>query len=265
MNNPMADDLFEIYGNQIELSSIKNYRLRQVEFLLRPVYAERQVIKKGILGRNSVETRIEFAQMEYYAAVIDETKYKNAIEEQVPFNMAEAVVKTVVEGVTGVVNAIFGSNQRKKIVYHLMSAAERSFYRSYEDIPAVLVRYDGKRSEVFRNDELYSKLGEPIAPTIEKIPAMEIITNNGAYLFFGKGIQLKDIEGDYERLKRAFEIQKQRKLEQQKNGNIFNTLFGWMSPQNLPDKQASVDAGEAGKKLPEAVENKDSTSGLDGK
>ena len=31
-------------------------------------------------------------------------------------------------------------------------------------------------------------------------------------------------------------------------------------PQNLPDKQAAVDTGEAGKTLPEAVENKDNTN-----
>lgn len=247
MNNPMADDLFEIYGNQIELSSIKNYRLRQMDYLLRPVYVERQAVKKVMLGRTTIETSIQFAKMEYYAAVIDETKYKNAVEEQVPFNMAEAVVKTVVEGLTGAVNAIFGGGQRKKIVYHLMNAAERSFYRSYEDIPAVLVRYDGKRSEVFRNDELYSKLGEPIAPTIEKIPALEIETNTGKYLFFGNGIHLKSIENDYQRLKLAFEEERQKKLAaQQNNGGILGFLFGKpQQKQALPEQQASLKIGEA--------------------
>lgn len=254
MNNPMANDLFEIYGTQIELSSIKNYRLRQVEYLLRPVYAERQYVNKGLFGKANMTSKIEFAQMEYYAAVIDETKYKNAVEEQVPFNMAEAVVKTVVEGIGGVVNAIFGGNQRKKIVYHLMSASERTFYRSYEDIPAVLVRFDGKRSEVFRNDELYSKLGEPIAPTIEIIPALEIETTTGKYLFFGKGIMLKNIEGDYERLKSAFEIEKQKKLEQAQNGNIFNTLFGWINPpKQLPQQNVSLNPAASQDKLPESV------------
>lgn len=256
MNNPMADDLFEIYGTQIELSAIKNYRLRQMEYLLRPVYKEEQCVKKGMLGRSTVETRIVFAQMEYYAAVIDEQKYKNAVEEQVPFNMAEAVVKTVVEGVNGIVSAIFGGGQRKKIVYHLMNAAERMFYRSYEDIPAVLVRYDGKRSEVFRNDELYSKLGEPIAPTIEKIPALEIVTTTGPYLFFGNGIQLKNIEGDYQRLKMAFEREKQKKLEAQKNGGLLGTLFGRPRPQqSLPEQQATMKI-EAGKENATMTEGK---------
>ncbi len=249
MNNPMSDDLFEIYGNQIELSSIKSYRLRQVDYLLRPVYVEKQVVRGGLLGKIGAKTKIEFAQMEYYAAVIDETKYKNAVEEQVPFNMAEAVVKVVVEGIGDVVNTIFGGEQRKKIVYHLLNSAERSFYRSYEDIPAVLVRYDGKRSEVFRNDELYRELGEPIAPTIEKIPALEIITTAGTYIFFGKGIQLKSIESEYERLKSAFELQKQQKLEQAQNGNIFNMLFGWISPQKLPEQSKTINIEKEQKML----------------
>ena len=256
MNNPLADDLFEIYGTQVELSSIKSYRLKQMEYLLRPVYAERQYVSKGMFGKTTITTRIEFVQMEYYAAVIDETKYKNAVEEQVPFNMAEAVVKTVVEGIDGVVNAIFGGNQRKKIVYHLMSASERTFYRSYEDIPAVLIRFDGKRSEVYRNDELYSKLGEPIAPTIEKIPALEIDTNAGKYLFFGKGIMLKNIESDYERLKKAFENEKQKKREQVQNGNIITTLFGWINPsKQLPQQQASIYSDMMQNNLPDSVDN----------
>ena len=246
MNNPMATDLFEIYGTQIELSTIKSYRLRQIDFLMRPVYTERQYVTKGLFGRSNVESRIEFAQMDYYAAVIDETKYKNAVEEQVPQNMVEAVIKYTVEGIGGAINSIFGGNQRKKIVYHLMNAAERSFYRSYEDIPAVLVRQDGKRSEVFRNDELYTKLGEPIAPTIEKIPAIEIVTATGPYLFFGNGIQLKDIEKEYERLKFAFEAEKQKKLEQAKNGNIFNTLFGWISPPAIKNQStAKLNEGQS--------------------
>lgn len=241
MNNPMADDLFEICGTQIELSSIKNYRLKPVEYLLRPVYAERQYESKSFFGKTNLVSRIEFAKMEYYAAVIDETKYKNAVEEQVPFNMAEAVVKTVVEGIGGVVNAIFGGGQRKKIVYHLMSSSERTFYRSYDDIPAVLVRFDGKRSEVFRNDELYLKLGEPIAPTVEKIPALEIETTTGKYLFFGNGIMLKNIESDYERLKGAFEAEKQKKLEQAQNGNILNNLLKrFTPPKRLPQKSDTL-------------------------
>ena len=130
------------------------------------------------------------------------------------------------------------------------------FYRSYEDIPAVLVRYDGKRSEVFRNDELYPKLGEPIAPTIEKIPALEIVTTTGPYLFFGNGIHLKNIEGDYQRLKMAFESEKQKKLEAQKNGGLLGALFGRPRPQqSLPEQQATAKI-EAGKENAAMTEEK---------
>lgn len=162
MNNPYADDIIDIYGTPIQLSTIKEYRLRQIEFILRSLYAERPVKARGLFGK-LVKSVYEFEKMDYYAAVIGETKYKNAIEEHQPKSFVEALGKVTVEAVQGITDALVGGAQHRRIRYRLLNAAGRCFIRSYDDIPAGLARADGKRSDVFRKDELYPLLGEPIA------------------------------------------------------------------------------------------------------
>ena len=67
------------------------------------------------------------------------------------------------------------------------------------------------------NDELYPFLGEPIAPIIEMLPALVIVTNEGNYIFFGNGIHVLDINQEYERLKLAIKIIKEMKLRKKDN------------------------------------------------
>lgn len=234
MNDPYAGDIIDIYGTPIQLSTIKEYRLRQIEFILRPLYAERSIKARGIFAKSG-KVVIEFVKMDYYAAVIGETKYKNAIEEHQPKSFVEALGKVTVEAVQGIAEAVVGGGQHKRIRYRLLNAAGRCFVRSYDDIPAVLARADGKRSDVFRKDELYPLLGEPIAPVIEMVPALEVITTSGPYIFFGNGIQLVNVENEYLRLRVAFESERQARIDRDKTQpNFLANLFGRILPQAQP-------------------------------
>ena len=197
-----------------------------MEFILRPVYIEREKSKWGGLFKKSSDHNIEFYRMEYYAAIIGETRYKNAIEEAKANNVAEAILKATASGVADVIANIAGNKTAKKIKYRLMNPAWRVMTRTMEEIPAVLCRVDGKRSEIYPRDELYPLLGEPIAPTIEMIPALAIKTTNGEYVFFGNGIQVKDIAKEYERLKLAFNAIKELKALKSKEGGLLKNLFG---------------------------------------
>ncbi len=240
MNNPYADDIIDIYGTPIQLSTIKEYRLRQIEFILRPLYAERESSKRNGIFAGLRNRRIEFVKMDYYAGVIGETKYRNAIDEHQPKNFGEALGKVAVEAVQGIADAVIGGGQQKRIRYRLLNAAGRSFVRNYDDIPAVLARADGKRSDVFRKDELYPLLGEPIAPTIEMVPALEIITSAGNYIFFGNGIQLVDVEKEYLRLRIAFENERQARIDRaKKQPTFFADILNRILPQAQP--QAKTD------------------------
>ena len=110
-----------------------------------------------------------------------------------------------------------------------MNASGRVSERTLVEIPAVLIREDGKRSEVFANDELYPVLGEPIAPTIVMVPALFIQSKDGKYIFFGNGIQIEDINQDYERLKMAVryvkEMKKQKSLEKKGNTGLLDGVL----------------------------------------
>ena len=66
-------------------------------------------------------------------------------------------------------------------------------------------------SDVYKNDELYPLLGEPIAPVVRTIPALRISTKKDEYLFYGNRIQLDDITAAYSYLRQRME---QYKLEQ---------------------------------------------------
>ena len=65
MSDIFADDLFEICGTQIPVSTIKDYRLGQIEYIMRPVYIEREISKWGGFFKKASDHKIEFHQMEY--------------------------------------------------------------------------------------------------------------------------------------------------------------------------------------------------------
>lgn len=221
MSDPFKKDLFEIYGSQISLSSIKEYHLGQIEYIMRPVYIDRGKSRwKSFIGQK--DNKIEFYRMDYYAAIIGENRYKNAVEETTPNNMLEAVVKTVVTGVADVVSDLTGNKKTKKIRYKTMNAAWRVAEKTFEEIPAVLIREDGKRSEIYSHDELYHLLGEPIAPTIVMVPALFIKSSDGDYVFFGNGIQIQNVEMEYERLKKA--VKAYMAIKEKESGWLQNIL-----------------------------------------
>lgn len=80
MPDIFADDLFEIHGVQIPISIIVDYRLQEFEYIMRPVYFERSIKKWGGFLKKAEDHKIEFEKMEYYAAIIGEKRFKNAIE-----------------------------------------------------------------------------------------------------------------------------------------------------------------------------------------
>lgn len=220
MTDIFADDLFEIYGTQIQISHIKNFRLGQIEFIQRPLYIETAKVKWGGISRGLTHNSIEFARMEYYAAIIGEANYKTAVDETKPINMKEAVVKTAVVGISDLF-----TRKGKNIRYRIMNPAWRVSIRSLNEIPALLCRRDGKLSEVYAKDELYPYLGEPIAPSIVMVPALYIVSTDGNYIFFGNGIQIQDIVSEYERLKSAIQSFKQLKEQKKQKNNLLQNVI----------------------------------------
>jgi len=142
MPNLFADDLFEIHGTHISISSIEDFRLKEIEYIMRPVYYERSQEKWGGLFKSSARRIIEFDKMEYYAAIIGEERYKNAIEEAKVHNIFEAVVKTAADGISDAISNMAKKPSAQRIRYRIMNASGRVSERTFAEIPAVLVRED---------------------------------------------------------------------------------------------------------------------------
>lgn len=188
--------IYEICGTQIPVSTIKEFRLTQKEYIYRPVYREAD---KSLLNVFSGK-KYAFLSMQPYAAIFDETTHKSALKEFKARNLKESFGKEVAEGVVTSLADKLNIKTLKYQKYKCINLAGRVFTTYLVDVPAVLLRLDGKVSDVRKDDELYTLLGEPISPTIEFVPALEIIGER-SYCFYGNGIQVDNIAADYERLK----------------------------------------------------------------
>ena len=201
---------FEIYGTPIPVSSIKDFRIVQKEYIYRPVYtAAEKNIMNALTGKKYV-----FFKMQPYAAIVDEKGHKSSVSEYEAKNFKESVGKDLIEGAVSAVADKFNIKTLKYKKYVCVNQARRTFTTYLEDIPALIMTAEGKFSDVHKNDELYPLLGEPIAPAINIVHALLINTKENNYIFYGNGIQLDDIGIEYERLKLTIsEYQAQEKSE----------------------------------------------------
>lgn len=187
---------FEIYGNPIKLSEIKEFRIIQREYIYRPTYVAGKNILKALSGKKYV-----FQGMQPYAAIIDEKGHSSAIAEYKAKDFKESVGKEFFEGAVTAVADKLNIKALKYKKYICTNTAGRTFSTYLEDVPALIMTAEGKVSDVYKNDELYPLLGEPIAPAINIVHALWIKTKEKEYIFYGNGIQIDDIAAEYERLK----------------------------------------------------------------
>lgn len=214
------EKFIDICGNPIELKNIKTFRIVQREYIFRPVYREMIVKGKGLFSRE--QKQIEFACMQPYAAIKGEKEHSSALDKINPVKLVDAALKDVTEEITTTLGDKLNIKVLKYKKYECINAAGRTFSTYLLDIPAQLVRADGKISEIYKNDELYQILGEPIAPAIEMIPALEVAADQ-YFLFYGNGVHLHDVLAEYNRLKEAvieFQNEKELSVNEGKNKNL---------------------------------------------
>ena len=209
----MLQNELDICGTHIPFASIIDYQVIQREYIYRPAYRERP----GMSLKRFVAGKFEFAEMIPYASVLVETdrEYKLATKNVVATSLKESIVKDIAHGILSK-----ASSRMSRKRYHCKNIAGRCFTVYLDDIPAVLVRNDGKMSDVYKNDELYPLLGEPIAPIVMTIPTLRITTKKEEHLFYGNCIQIEDINAVYGYLRQQMEL---LKLEQSSEKNQ-NTL-----------------------------------------
>ena len=196
MKGPVMDGYFELDGTMISLSSIKSFRVVQKEYVYRPAYKE----KEGFLSKAFSNKKYEFTAMQPYAAIVDEESKKLSLSGFKPGNFKESVGRDLALGVIETIGDKFNMKAIRSKKYHMVTSAGREFWGYLEDIPALVLRNDGRFIDVRSNDEIYPQLGEPITPAVNVVHAL-MIEADEKYIFYGSGIQSQDISADYERLK----------------------------------------------------------------
>ena len=187
-------DYFDSCGTPIKYSEIKSFRLVQREYIYRPTYMEGE---KQLFSRNR---KYNFFGMQPYAAIYDENEKHSALKEYKTKDFKESVGKDFIEGVITTIGDKWHIKAITSRKYVCVNQAGRKFTTYLEDIPALLMRQDGKASDIYKNDELYPLLGEPIAPAINIVHALQIVAKE-THVFFGNDIHLHDVGAEYERLK----------------------------------------------------------------
>lgn len=193
------EEYIYINGVEIKLCDIKEFALVQKEYIYRPAYVEREKsIKNSLFGK-----KYHFVEMQPYAAIFDENKKEMAISQYNVKDFKEAIGKDFLEGVLTKVGEKFDLKTIRSKKYKCINQAGRVFTVYLEDVPAQLTKADGNVCDVKKNDPLYYSLGEPIAPSVQFIKALVVRTKQQKYVFYGEGIQIENIEEEYEKLKKA--------------------------------------------------------------
>lgn len=194
-------EYFDICGTRIAISSIKDFRTIQVEFIFRPVFSESKNFLKATLSGK----KYEFAYMEPYAAIIGQQGHKSELGEYKAKTFKEALGKDISGAVIYTIADKLKLKAFKREKYQCVNLAGRAFTTYLDDIPAKMLWADGRIAEVHKEDKLYTQLNEITTPGIEYITAL-VIKANDVYCFYGNGIQISDATSEYERLGQELEI-----------------------------------------------------------
>ena len=189
-------DYFDIYGTRIPISSIKDFRIIDVEFIFRPVYRE---AKKSMLNTIS-NKKFEFDSMQPYAAIIGQQGNKSELGEYKAKDFKEALGKDISGAVIYTIADKLKLKAFKYEKYQCINMAGRAFTTYLDDVPTVLKWNNGREAEVHKEDSLYTLLGEVTTPVRQNVPAL-IIKVNEVFCFYGNGIQIDNVAYEYERLK----------------------------------------------------------------
>lgn len=221
-------DYFEICGTLIKYANIKEFRVVQKEYIYRPSYIETVCTEQKFMFK-ATYTTYTFKEMIPYAAILDESDRRGVLNGIKAGAFKEAIGKEILGDIRETVGEKFNIKAIKTKRYKCINSAGRILTTYLDEIPALVFRTDGRITDVSKEDPTYSMLGESIMPAINIIHAL-VIQADQQYTFYGKGIHLKDISAEYERLK--FEMD-----EYNSQKKVPRKLFNKSSNEGIEEKQ----------------------------
>lgn len=188
---------FDIFGTPIPFNKIKDFRLVQREYIYRPVYEEYSLIEKSFLKQQTTK-KYRYVTMAPYAAIVDESDRRwifsgkgNNLKENIGVELLNDVRETIGDKLK--IKAIKGKR------YLCMNQTGRTFQVYLDEIPVLVQMEDGRPVEIDKDNPLFMALGGTTTPVINIVPALMIRASEN-YVFWGNGIQIKDISSEYQRL-----------------------------------------------------------------
>ncbi len=194
--------------------------------------SQKESIEDGILGFSKGGKKYSFHHMEPYAAIVSERGFSSATEKYESKTFLESVGKDLVGAVGIAADRVRSKTIRKK--YTLRNHAGRTFSCYLDEIPILVMdEVTGKATDLYRHDPEYLQLGDNPVPAINIIHALKIVSGKEEHIFYGNGIQLEDVGGEYERLKAAMEEYKGQKRGARAK-NVGSKMGGALPKINIP-------------------------------
>lgn len=226
-------EYFDICGTRIPISTIKDFRIIKVEFVVRPVFREsKKTMMTALSGK-----KYEFSHMEPYAAIIGQQGHKSELGEYKPKDFKEALGKDISGAVIYTIADKLKLKAFKRQKYQCVNLAGRAFTTYLDDVPAKMMWGDGRIAEVYKEDKLYIDLNEITTPGVEYVTAL-VIKANEVFCFYGNSVQITDASCEYERLKQEQEAYVNEKSHK-KNGGKEKISLPSIPKFFLPGKTAT--------------------------
>ena len=217
--------LVDIHGIPMDLEQVTAFRVVPREVIYYPAYQEIQNTKFSLFARmgNQDKKKFEFINLVPYGILL-EAKERPHIGDYKVDSFAEAAGQSILAGLGDLIeNAgnmiadIFSLDTSGNMKIRVLTTGRRVVDARLRDIPAKVRMLSGKVADVYKNDQIYQFLGEPISPTINRTKALMIKAHNETFAFFGSGIDMTDEEIDrtYHSLLGSYN-QAQKRLEERR-------------------------------------------------
>lgn len=194
----------DIHGVPIELEQVVDFRIVPREAIYYPAYQETQGMMGSIFARLGAQDKkkFQFVNLVPFGILLDDKERPHIGDYKVE-SFAEAAGQSILGSLgdffTDATNTVvdllrIDTSGNKK--YRILTTGRRVVDLRLRDLPAKVRMLSGKVSDVYKNDQIYPFLGEPISPTINRTKALMIKTNRETFAFFGSGIDISDEEID---------------------------------------------------------------------
>lgn len=182
----------------IKTETIKTFSVVPVEYIYRPTYYEQE--EYGLFG-NIKGTRYVFAGMQPYAAIIGENNSK--VSEYKSNKFVELVAQDIISGVGTTLGDVIKLKALRSKKYKCVRPSGAMYNLYLEDIPVLVTKSDGREMEIRKGDEIFGMLGDSFRTVVKNIEALYVEADKN-YIFYGDGIQLQDVDGEFQYLKQEF-------------------------------------------------------------